>query len=85
MLAVADGGFPATVWYPAGLFALVLLTIVVLAAPPAGLGPRTLVVGLCAYGLFTAVAFASVAWADAPGEAWQAATGSSSTGWFCCW
>jgi hypothetical protein len=73
LLAVDDGGFPATVWYPAALFALVLLTIVVLAAPPAGLAPRTLVVGLCAYGLFTALAFASIAWADAPGEAWTAA------------
>jgi tetratricopeptide (TPR) repeat protein len=73
LLAIDDGGFPATVWYPAALFALVLLTIVVLAAPPAGLRPRTLVVGLCAYGLFTALAFASMAWADAPGEAWTAA------------
>ena len=73
VLAVDDGGFPSTVWYPAALFALVLLTIVVVAAPPATMGPRTLVVGLCAYGLLTVLAFASIAWADAPGQAWDAA------------
>ena len=73
LLAVDDGGFPPTVWYPAALFALVLVTIVVVAAPPATMGPRVLVAGLCAYALLTVLAFASIAWADAPGEAWQAA------------
>ena len=71
LLAVDDGGFPATVWYPAALFALVLLTIVVLAAPPAGLAPRSLVVGLCAYGLFTVLAFASIIAGSAATMKWQ--------------
>ena len=72
VLVLFDGGFPPTVWYPAALFALVLLTVTVIAArlaPPA----RVIVFALAAYALFTAFAFISIAWADAPGEAWQAA------------
>lgn len=73
VLAVFDGGFPATVWYPAALFTLVLLVVTVVVASPARLASPPLVVALCAYGLFTALAFASMIWADSAGDAWQAA------------
>jgi Flp pilus assembly protein TadD len=73
VLALDDGGYPATVWYPAALFGLVLLTVVILSAPPARLEPRSLVIGLSAFALFTAFAYLSIAWADSPGDAWLAA------------
>jgi tetratricopeptide (TPR) repeat protein len=73
VLATLDGGFPPTVWYPAALFMLVLLTVAVIVVRPARPRSKLLVAGLCAYALFTVVAFLSIAWADAPGEAWQAA------------
>jgi tetratricopeptide (TPR) repeat protein len=73
LLALDDGGYPATVWYPAALFALVLLAVVVLAAPPARIEPRSLAIGLGAFALFTVLAYLSIAWADSPGDAWLAA------------
>jgi O-antigen ligase len=73
VLAIFNGGFPPTVWYPAALFVLVLLAVNVMAARPALPRSKLVLVGLAAYALFTVVAFASVTWADAPGDAWQAA------------
>jgi tetratricopeptide (TPR) repeat protein len=73
LLATEDGGYPPTVWYPAALFALVLLTIVVLSAPPSRLEPRSLAIGLGAFGLLTVLAYLSMAWADSPGDAWLSA------------
>jgi tetratricopeptide (TPR) repeat protein len=73
VLALDDGGYPPTAWYPAALFAVLLLAVVVLAAPPARLGPPTLVLALCAFGLFALLAYASIAWADDQGAAWLAA------------
>ena len=80
LLAVDDGGFPSTVWYPAALFALVLVTIVVVAAPPATLGPRVLVVALGAYALLTVLAFASIAWADTESSTARSEASSVSVG-----
>lgn len=73
LLALDDAGYPPTMWYPAALFALALLAVTVIAAPPSELGPRSVVVGLCAFAAFAVVAYASIAWADAPGDAWHAA------------
>ena len=73
VLALDDGGYPPTVWYPAALFALVLLAVVVIAVPPPRLEPRSLLLALCAFGLFALLAYASIAWADDQGAAWLAA------------
>ena len=73
VLALDDGGYPPTVWYPAALFALVLLAVVVIAVPPQRVEPRSLLLALCAFGLFALLAYASIAWADDQGAAWLAA------------
>lgn len=76
VLAVFDGAFPPTVWYPAALFTLVLLAAVFV-ADPQGL-PRNgwMLAGLAAYGLFVGWSYLGITWADAPGEAWHAANRS---------
>jgi tetratricopeptide (TPR) repeat protein len=76
VLAVFDGGFPPTVWYPAALFTLVLLTVSFVAASPALPRDRLILVGLAAYGLFVAWSFLGIAWADSPGDAWMASNRS---------
>lgn len=73
VLAVFDGGFPATVWYPAALFTLALLVVSMVAAPPRLPASRLVRAALLAYGLFAAWSFVGIAWADAPGDAWDAA------------
>ena len=73
VLTLDDGGYPPTVWYPAALFGLVLLAVVVIAVPPPRLEPRSLLLALCAFGLFALLAYASIAWADDQGAAWLAA------------
>jgi O-Antigen ligase len=73
ILAAMHGGFPPTAWYPAALFAVTLLMVAVIAAPPRRPGQRLTVVALGAYGLFAAWSYLSITWAAAPGEAWDAA------------
>src|SRR3954452_14726189 len=73
VLTLDDGGYPPTVWYPAALFALVLLAVVVIAVPPSRLEPRSLLLALCAFGLFALLAYASITWADDQGAAWLGA------------
>src|SRR3954447_11260121 len=73
VLTLDDGGYPPTVWYPAALFGVVLLAVVVIAVPPPRLEPRSLLLALCALGVFALLAYASIAWADDQGAAWLAA------------
>lgn len=73
-LTLADGAFAGTAWYPLALFVLALLVIALYAAPPPRRQrSRAFSAALAAFGGLTAWTFASIAWADAPGDAWQAA------------
>lgn len=74
VLGPLHGGFPPGTWYPAALFLLALAVITVVVAPPqrserAG----TFYLALLAYGGFCAWSFASIAWADSKGDAWDGA------------
>ncbi len=76
--AARSGGYFPTDWYPGGLFLAALLVLVALVAragfsPPHGLR----LVALLALAAFTAWSFLSIAWADAPGDAWEAANRSA--------
>lgn len=74
VLGAVDGGFPTHVWAPAGLFLLALVVVVTIVAPPAPRESSLLFNG--ALGLFLAFvawSFCSIAWADAPGDAWTGA------------
>ena len=72
--AATEGGYPVTDWYPAALLCLGLLAVAVIVNPQRfreiPLAPRIAIVSLAA---FTAWSFATIAWADAPGDAWDAA------------
>ena len=72
VLALRDAGFQPTLWYPVGLFLLVLLTLLVATGtavrPPAGS-----VVALAAFTAFTAWSFASVSWGAVAGDALEGA------------
>jgi hypothetical protein len=73
-LAFFHGGNPKTVWYSAGLFALVLLSLVLVAAPPTHAErSRAFDRAAAAFALFTAWNFLSILWADIPGDAWEGA------------
>jgi tetratricopeptide (TPR) repeat protein len=69
-----DGGFAATTWYPTAL-----LVLGVLLAAAAGVGarflgaPRSSWLAVAALAAFTAWNYASIAWADARGDAWDGA------------
>jgi hypothetical protein len=70
----SEAGYPPTSWLPGALFLLVLLGTVLVAAPPK-LAEIPLAVRL-AGGLllvFTLWSFLTIAWADAPGDAWEGA------------
>ncbi len=68
-LAAGDAGFKPTAWYPAGLILLGLLTLVVVLRPVQLRRPAALALG--ALVLFTVWSFASIAWSDVRGEAWD--------------
>ncbi len=74
VLALFDGGFQDTLWHPVALFALALLVLVLVVAPPAG-GDRSrgFDVALLLFGLFTLWSYASILWADMPSDAWSGA------------
>jgi hypothetical protein len=72
-LAVSDGGYAATKWYPAALVVLALLALGLVVLPGAG-GPPGLV--LSAAGLLGGYAvwsYASIAWAQQNADAWDGA------------
>ena len=72
--AFRDGGFAATVLYPGGLLVLGALLALVVARPDRlRVRRRTTAVALVALLAFTAVSYASLLWADSPGDAWAGA------------
>lgn len=74
LLAVLEGGYESTAWYPAALFFLVLLTLTLVAAPPERSERNPLVLwAIAAYALFCVWSFLGLLWADAPGSAWDGA------------
>lgn len=73
ILAVAEGGYEATAWYPAGLALLALLAVWWAAVPSPSRRRRVALVTLGLLGAFAAWAYASIAWADDSGVAWDGA------------
>jgi tetratricopeptide (TPR) repeat protein len=72
-IAPFDGGFRETTWYPVALFLAALTALVlVVAPPPRSARSRTFELAMAAYALFTLWTFASIFWADVPGNAWDA-------------
>ncbi|MGI8730444.1 MAG: O-antigen ligase family protein [Solirubrobacteraceae bacterium] len=68
------GGFELTVWHPGALVLVLVLAALAAGLRPAlGELPRTVQIALGALALFTAWSFASIAWADAQGVAWDGA------------
>ena len=72
---VADqGGYPATIWYAGALVVLGVFAALVAARLPDLLGaPRTTWWAIALLAGFTAWSFASIAWADSKGDAWDGA------------
>lgn len=73
VLAVQNGGFAVTTWYPAALFVLALAGVVAAtsaAATPGWLGVRA---PLLVLGLFVAWCFTTLLWSEAPGLSWDGA------------
>jgi O-antigen ligase len=68
LLALGGGGFRPTIWYPAGLFLLVLLALV-LVTGAAVRPPRMTLVALGAFAAFTIWCFASISWSEVRGDA----------------
>jgi hypothetical protein len=77
VLAVDDGGFAATAWYPAALIVLALAAVVFVATRPL---PSETWVGvrgaLAAFAAYVAWSYLSILWADIPGKAWDGANRS---------
>jgi tetratricopeptide (TPR) repeat protein len=72
VLVAFDGAYPPTVWYPVGLFLVTLLCVLLLVGRPVAV-PRGIVLALGFYGVFCALSYLSMLWADAPGDAWEGA------------
>lgn len=74
LLAVFDGGYVETAWYPVALFVLALLVLVLVVAPPARVDrSRAFDAAIVCLGLFTAWSYLSMLWAAVPGDAWEGA------------
>jgi tetratricopeptide (TPR) repeat protein len=69
-----QAGYPVTRWAPGTLIVLALLAIALLSVPLrlAGIS-RSLRVALLCLGLYTALSYLSILWADVPGDAWEGA------------
>jgi len=80
-LGASEAGFyeigtslhPGLGWYPAGLLLLALLAVSLVAVPPPRPLPRWVVAALALLGAYTAWSFASIAWAEQQGVAWDGA------------
>lgn len=68
---LADGGYAPTVWLPGGLLALGLGVVAAVGPAPAGRLPRSGMVAAGALAAFTAWSALSIAWAQAPGIAYE--------------
>jgi tetratricopeptide (TPR) repeat protein len=73
-LAVFDGGYAGSAWYPVGALALALLVVAWLSAGRLWSLPRPIAVGLGAYAAFCLWSLASLLWAGSPGAALEGAT-----------
>jgi O-antigen ligase len=72
--ATSQAGYPLTHWAPGGLIVLALLAIALLAVPLRLVeAPNTVKLALACLAAYTALSFLSIAWAAAPGEAWEGA------------
>jgi tetratricopeptide (TPR) repeat protein len=72
-LGAAEAGFQPAAWYAGALFMLALLTVAAVALPAPARLPRALAAALCLLAAFTAWSYLSIAWASAPGPAWDGA------------
>jgi hypothetical protein len=71
--APSNAGYDAVVWYPAGLAFVALLLGVTLARATTGRPPRLVLAAIGVFAAFAALNYASIAWADAPGVAFDGA------------
>ena len=69
-----QAGYPVTRWAPGALIVLALLTIALFTIPLrlASISPPLRVALIC-FGLYTALSYLSILWADVPGDAWEGA------------
>jgi hypothetical protein len=72
--ATSQAGYPVTHWGPGGLILLVLLCLAVgvIGLRLAEIPPPVRIALLCLAG-YTALSFASILWAEVPGDAWEGA------------
>ena len=72
--ATDQAGYPVTHWAPGGLIVLALLGLALgLVGLPVKDVPRPVKVALGCLAGYTALSFASILWAAAPGDAWEGA------------
>ena len=77
ILIISHGGYSATSWYPAALFVLALLAVLLgsgVAGPRAWSGPAG--IALAAYAAYVVWSYLSITWADIPALAWDGANRS---------
>jgi tetratricopeptide (TPR) repeat protein len=71
LFAAEEAGYPPTVWYPSALF---LVALAALALPQLGVrASRAATVAIASLLAFTAWSFASIAWSEVRGDAWDGA------------
>jgi O-Antigen ligase len=74
ILGVKDAGYPPTVWYPAGLFLVVLLAIAIWAwGLPLHRLSRPAAASVVSLAALTAWTYVSIAWSEVKGDAWDGA------------
>jgi hypothetical protein len=74
VLGPFDGGYARTVWSPVALFLLALFVLVlVVAAPARSDRSRRIDLAVALFGAFVLWSYASILWADVPGDAWEGA------------
>jgi hypothetical protein len=77
ILALSHGGYSSTTWYPAALFVLALLAVLLgsgVAGPQAWSGPAG--IALAAYAGYVVWCYLTIIWADVPALAWDGANRS---------
>ncbi len=74
-LAMAErhGGFLGTDWYPPALFVLGLFVVALVSMPPPRRSPRLVVAAVLLLGLYAALSYLSIGWADQRADAWDGA------------
>jgi hypothetical protein len=74
VFAAKDAGYPPTVWYPGAAFLLALLAVSAWAGPDAFRRlRRPALVSIALLAALTAWTYASIAWSDVKGDAWDGA------------